>query len=192
MGPSGRGSRLTSAFQSRSITPSSLKTDGDLEKNDVQVEEKEVDDFEDPEAANQGHAKRPMILTHSVMVGLTLILLLAVESIVISKVVSLDFLTYDTSNWLGQVLLEVKYDSSYTRLAYLAVTPIFAGFAFGSALLIVFSAFQIFAPINDNRGNSRYYSATPPNPARFRDDELPHITIQIPVFMEGLTRWVFS
>jgi hypothetical protein len=98
MGPSGRGSRLTSAFQSRSITPSSLKTDGDLEKNDVQVEEKEVDDFEDPEAANQGHAKRPMILTHSVMVGLTLILLLAVESIVISKVVSLDFLTYDTSN----------------------------------------------------------------------------------------------
>ena len=98
MGPSGRGSRLTSAFQSRSITPSSLKTDGDLEKKDVQVEEKEVDDFEDPEAANQGHAKRPMILTHSVMVGLTLILLLTVESIVISKVISLDFLTYDTSN----------------------------------------------------------------------------------------------
>jgi hypothetical protein len=86
------------------------------------------------------------------------------------------------------VLLEFKYDGSYIRFAYLAVTPIFAGFAFGSALLIIFSAFQIFAPVNDNRGNSRYYSAIAPDQARFRDVELPHITIQIPVFMEGLTR----
>jgi hypothetical protein len=76
----------------------------------------------------------------------------------------------------------------YIRIAYLAVVPIFAGFAFCSALLIIFSTFQIFAPIGDNLGNSRYYSAVAPNPARFGDVELPHITIQIPVFMEGLKR----
>lgn len=64
-------------------------TDGELEKYNVRVDVTEVkDEFEDPEAANQGFAKRPMILTHSVMVGLTLILLLAIESIVISKVMS--------------------------------------------------------------------------------------------------------
>jgi hypothetical protein len=91
MGPSARASRFPSAFVSRSQTPSSSRTDGELEKEkeNVRVEVTEVkDEFEDPEAANRGHAKRPMILTHSVMVGLTLILLLAVESIVISKVLS--------------------------------------------------------------------------------------------------------
>lgn len=75
----------------------------------------------------------------------------------------------------------------YIRLAYLAVLPIFAGFAFCSALLIIFSVFQILGPIRDTMGNSRYYSAIEPNPARFKDVKLPHITIQIPVFMEGLT-----
>ena len=75
----------------------------------------------------------------------------------------------------------------YGRIGYLAVVPLFAGFAFCSTLLIIFSAFQIFGPIRDNLGNSRYYSAAAPNPSRFEDIELPHITIQIPVFMEGLT-----
>jgi hypothetical protein len=74
------------------------------------------------------------------------------------------------------------------RVAYLAVLPVFAGFAFSSALIIVFSAFQIFGPVKDNLGNSRYYSSVAPNPAKFGEIELPHITIQIPVFMEGLTR----
>jgi hypothetical protein len=37
-------------------------------------------------------------------------------------------------------------------------------------------------------GNSRYYSAVAPNPARFGNVELPHITIQIPVFTERLTK----
>jgi hypothetical protein len=99
MGPSKRGSKFTSAFVSRSQTPSSQSTDGELEKDVVRVEVAEVkDEFEDPEAANRGHSKRPMILTHSVMVGLTLVLLLAVESIVISKVVSPGPPKHDNSN----------------------------------------------------------------------------------------------
>jgi hypothetical protein len=87
----------------------------------------------------------------------------------------------------GQAIAECKYDGMYTRIGYLAVVPIFAGFAFCSALLVVFSVFQIFAPIRDKLGNSRYYSAVAPNSTKFGDVELPHITIQIPVFMEGLT-----
>jgi len=88
----------------------------------------------------------------------------------------------------GQVIAKSKYDGMYTRTGYLAVVPIIAGFAFCVALLIIFSVFQIFAPIRDNLSNSRYYSAVALNPAKFRDVELPHITMQIPVFMEGLTR----
>jgi hypothetical protein len=92
--PNGRSmhsSRRTSQHVSRSeTTVSSQLSDGIPEKEEnirVNVEEAgDKDDFEDPEAANQGHAKRPMILTHSVMVGLTLILLIVLEAIVISKV----------------------------------------------------------------------------------------------------------
>jgi hypothetical protein len=51
-----------------------------IEKNDIKQE------FIDPEAAQVGNAKRPMPLTHSVMVGLTLILLISLEATVISKV----------------------------------------------------------------------------------------------------------
>ena len=61
-----------------------------MEKDPVILQAIEVNDkkeiYEDPEAANMGHAKRPMILTHSVMVGLTLILIICLEAIVISKV----------------------------------------------------------------------------------------------------------
>jgi hypothetical protein len=78
---------------SRPETPKSAHiTNKALEKDPVILEALEVDEikeaFEDPEAANRGHPKRPMILTHSVMVGLTLILLIALEAIVISKVSS--------------------------------------------------------------------------------------------------------
>lgn len=62
-----------------------------MDKEDaIRIEAVGIDDGEeeivDPEAVNVGGGKRPMILTHSVMVGLTLILLIVIEAIVISKV----------------------------------------------------------------------------------------------------------
>jgi hypothetical protein len=83
-------------------------------------------------------------------------------------------------------VIEIRYDSNYTRLALLTVIPVYAGFAGGSGITIVNSIFQLFAPIRDNLGNSRFHSAKAPNPAKFSGVELPHITIQIPVFQEGL------
>jgi hypothetical protein len=55
-----------------------------------QIDEKAVEneEWEDPERVVIGHSKRPMILTHTVIVGITLTFLLAIESIVISKVLS--------------------------------------------------------------------------------------------------------
>ena len=73
-------------------TPKSSQTSSRMiDKEDaIRVEAVEIDngveEFVDPEAVNVGHRKRPMILTHSVMVGLTLIILIVIEAIVISKV----------------------------------------------------------------------------------------------------------
>jgi hypothetical protein len=78
-------------------TPRTLQMTPDVGKNEKNEkssiyinstdisDEEEEEDF-DPEAAKTGFMKRPMILTHSVMVGLTLILLITVESLVVAKV----------------------------------------------------------------------------------------------------------
>jgi hypothetical protein len=77
-------------------------------------------------------------------------------------------------------------------------------------VVVVNSGFQLLLPANQCRRNSRYHSgkwnhrvklilmcgnatdsgfdavAVKPNPQRHRDYELPHITIQMPVYKEGL------
>ena len=55
-------------------------------------------------------------------------------------------------------------------------------------------------PIAQYHQNSKYYSARPPRPNKQVDGNLPHITIQMPVYREGLdavlcvpsTRWFLS
>ena len=41
-------------------------------------------------------------------------------------------------------------------------------------------------PIAQYHQNSKYYSARPPRPNKQVDNDLPHITIQMPVYKEGL------
>jgi hypothetical protein len=53
-------------------------------------------------------------------------------------------------------------------------------------VVITGSLFQLAGPIGDVKGNTRYHSAVAPKLERHRDVELPHITIQIPVYKEGL------
>lgn len=45
---------------------------------------------------------------------------------------------------------------------------------------------MLLGPIAHYYENSRYYSALPPNPNKELDAALPHITIQMPVYKEGL------
>jgi hypothetical protein len=62
------------------------KSEKDFRSSVAEIDNEGEEDIEDPEAANVGPIKRPMILTYSVMVGFTLILLIAVISLVIAKV----------------------------------------------------------------------------------------------------------
>jgi hypothetical protein len=52
--------------------------------------------------------------------------------------------------------------------------------------VIVLCGFQLLGPTNQCHSNSRYYSGQPP--LRLRSDiaTLPHVTIQCPVYTEGL------
>jgi len=53
-------------------------------------------------------------------------------------------------------------------------------------IVITGSLFQLFGPLSGVEGNSMYYSAKAPKKGRYPDLELPHVTIQMPVYKEGL------
>jgi hypothetical protein len=66
------------------------------------------------------------------------------------------------------------------------MVPLSSVLALFFATSMISCLFQIFGPVGDIKGNSRYHSAIAPDTARHRDVEYPHITIQMPVYKEGL------
>ncbi|RDL36555.1 Nucleotide-diphospho-sugar transferase [Venustampulla echinocandica] len=112
--------------------------------------------------------KRPLHLQNTVLVGLTLILII-------------------TAMGAGfrQLAIQVAVDGSYTRLALLALTPVQIFFTLFFAQVIVGCLAQLFGPVRQLTVNSKFYSARAP--PRIQSSILPHITIQCPVYKEGLT-----
>ena len=51
--------------------------------------------------------------------------------------------------------------------------------------VVIVCAFQLLGPVGQCHSNTKYYSAKPP-PRTKRNELLPHVTIQCPIFMEGL------
>ncbi|KAH9883981.1 glycosyl transferase family group 2-domain-containing protein [Xylariomycetidae sp. FL2044] len=111
--------------------------------------------------------KRPVHLQNAIMVTLVLILVTA----------SLG------AAW-RQLAIEVSVDHSYARLGLAALVPIQVFFSLFFCQVIVGGLAQMFGPVRQLTTNSRYYSARPPS--RLRSAELPHVTVQCPVYKEGL------
>ncbi|KAK7915135.1 glycosyltransferase [Apiospora marii] len=80
--------------------------------------------------------------------------------------------------------IEVSVDGSYVRLALVALAPIQVFFTLFFAQVIVGCLAQIFGPIRQLTINSKFFSARPP--PRLHSDHLPHLTVQCPVYKEGL------
>jgi hypothetical protein len=83
-----------------------------------------------------------------------------------------------------QLAIEVSVDGDYKRLALVALFPLQIFFTLFFAQVIVGCLAQIFGPIRQLTINSKFYSARPP--PRLQSDILPHVTIQCPVYKEGL------
>jgi hypothetical protein len=112
--------------------------------------------------------KRALHLQNTVLVALTLILIM----------VSL-------GAGARQLAIEVSVDGSYTRLALLILTPVQIFFTLFFAQVIVGCLAQLFGPVKQLTINSKFYSAKAP--PRILGGTLPHITIQCPVYKEGLS-----
>lgn len=81
---------------------------------------------------------------------------------------------------------EIATDGSYTRLALLACVPaqIFVALFFFQTIIV--NLFEIFGPISAVEKNSKFYSGQAPRQLNREFHNLPHVTIQMPVYKEGL------
>lgn len=85
---------------------------------------------------------------------------------------------------LRHVILEIHIDSFWPRLGLLVMVPIQIIFTLFFVQVIFGSFAQMLGPVRQAEGNSRYYSGQ--LPIRLESRNLPHVTIQCPVYKEGL------
>lgn len=115
---------------------------------------------------------RVFLLSHSVMVGIAMALLIVIECLPIRIIV-------EEVHALGP--------SAAPRLALCIVLPVMMFFTLFFVVVIIGIVFQLFGPLASVRSkNSNYYSCLAPDIRRHPNIEWPHITIQMPVYKEGL------
>jgi hypothetical protein len=136
----------------------------DDEKGDPKVGVYEIDE----ESGEIIPEKRGLHLQNTVLVALTLILIMTT-----------------LGAGFRQIAIEVAVDNSYIRLALLALTPVQIFFTLFFAQVIVGCLAQLFGPVRQMTVNSKFYSARAP--PRLQSAILPHVTIQCPVYKEGLS-----
>lgn len=85
---------------------------------------------------------------------------------------------------IRQIAIEVHTDGFWPRIGLVCLCPIQIFFTLFFCQVIFGSFAQMFGPIRQLEGNSKYYSAR--LPPRLVGVELPHVTIQCPVYKEGL------
>jgi hypothetical protein len=133
------------------------------DKKDTNVGVYEIDE----ESGEIVPEKRGLHLQNTVLVALTLMLIM-------------------TTLGAGarQLAIETDSDGTFLRLALLALTPVQIFFTLFFGQVIVGCLAQIFGPVRQMTENSKFYSARAP--PRIQGAVLPHITIQCPVYKEGL------
>lgn len=112
-------------------------------------------------------ARRPVHMQNTFLVALTLILIMVTLGAGARALAS-----------------ETAVDKNYTRIALVALTPIQVFFTLFFGQVIFGCLAQLFGPVKQLSVNSKFYSAIPP--PRLATATLPHVTIQCPVYKEGL------
>lgn len=126
-------------------------------------------DPNDLESALRGDTKRETVLWNPIQVGLTIALMTAALGL----------------GWRA-LATEIVIDHNYTRLALVAVTPlqIFVSFFFFQIIIVNIS--QLIGPISQLGKNTKFYSAKPTARLDRSQGSLPHVTVQMPAYKEGL------
>lgn len=121
-------------------------------------------------ASEEGAVEKPrrLVLLHAITTGVTLCLMIVTIGAGYRKIV-----------------MEVALDKSYARVALIATFPLIMWVSFFFFQALVGNIFQIFGPISQVQSNTKFYSGLPPKRLA-AGSALPHVTIQCPVYKEGL------
>ncbi|KAF9219278.1 hypothetical protein BS17DRAFT_789594 [Gyrodon lividus] len=89
-------------------------------------------------------------------------------------------------NGVKIVLQEYELDQNYMHFVLLVLIPLLFAISLFFTLQLFQNLTMAIGPIAHYYENSRFYSAVPPKSNKDIDPVLPHITIQMPVYKEGL------
>ncbi|KAF2482839.1 glycosyl transferase family group 2-domain-containing protein [Neohortaea acidophila] len=84
------------------------------------------------------------------------------------------------------VAIETEIDASYVRLAFFLALPAVVWLSLFFFQALVGNVAQMIGPVNQVHQNTKFYSGLPPRRLRCDAGPLPHVTIQLPVYKEGL------
>lgn len=85
-----------------------------------------------------------------------------------------------------KVAIELVVDGNYIRIAFLLVLPLQMWLALFFFQSVVGDIAQLIGPISQMNSNTKFYSGLKPKRLRRDAGPLPHVTIQMPVYKEGL------
>ncbi|KAJ3493667.1 hypothetical protein NLG97_g4589 [Lecanicillium saksenae] len=116
--------------------------------------------------------KRPVMRTSAFFIGLAM----AVTIVLLVGV------------YIGRLVSECLLDGSWVRMALVFPIPLLACVSLFFFQIVFSDIFQIIGPIGGNTTNSRFYSCHKPSLERayMEGMELPKVTIQMPVYKEGM------
>jgi hypothetical protein len=89
-------------------------------------------------------------------------------------------------NGVRTLLTEWMLAGDFMRFILVVTLPFLYCVSLFFALQIIQNVSNAIGPVNQFHQNSKYYSAIPPPPNPAVDNNLPHITVQMPVYKESL------
>ena len=111
--------------------------------------------------------KRSAVLIQPILTAITLAILIAAIG----------------GGW-RQIAIEIKVDKSWLRLAFAVVVPLQCWLALFFMQSVAGCIAQMVGPISQMKSNTKFFSGKAP--PRLHSPILPHVTVQCPVYKEGL------
>lgn len=101
--------------------------------------------------------------------------------------VTLFFVTFSSGSGFAQIAKEVYLDKNYLRICFVIALPVQMWLALFFFQALTVNVAQVLGPISQVNQNSKTYSGIPSPRLRVGNGRaLPHVTVQIPVYKEGL------
>ncbi|PPQ78438.1 hypothetical protein CVT25_011883 [Psilocybe cyanescens] len=139
----------------------------------------------DPEKGGK-RKERKLVLIGPIYAGMGAAMSACAYLFLVTQWAPILILLYFMTAGCAVLLEEFALDGDATRFALVATLPVIFCVSIFFCLQLIGNICLILGPVAQYHENSMYYSAVKPDPNPEVDKNLPHITIQLPVYKESL------